>query len=73
MQQRIGLVTALNPVLGSERSVAVAKEALETGGSAYDLVLKKGWLTREVLEDLLQPEQTTHPRQIPLAAPVKSS
>lgn len=60
----IGLVTALNPVLGYERSAAIAKEALKTGGSVYDLVLQKGWLTKERLDDLLKPENMTHPRQI---------
>ena len=30
----------------------------------YDLVLKKGWLTKERLDDLLKPENMTHPRQV---------
>jgi aspartate ammonia-lyase len=37
----IGLVTALNPVLGYEASTLVAKEALETGRGVYELVLEK--------------------------------
>ena len=44
VQNSIGLVTALNPVLGYESGVAIAKEALATGGSVYDLVREKGWL-----------------------------
>nr|WP_028574696.1 aspartate ammonia-lyase [Desulfonatronovibrio hydrogenovorans] len=64
VQNSIGLVTALNPVLGYERSVAIAKEALETGSSVFDLVLEKGWLTREELDDLLKPENMTRPRAI---------
>ncbi|HEX3132730.1 MAG TPA: aspartate ammonia-lyase [Planctomycetota bacterium] len=62
VRNSIGLVTALNPVLGYEKSVAIAKEALATGGSVYDLVLAKGWLTRERLDDLLKPENMTKPR-----------
>ena len=58
----IGLITALNPVLGYEKSAAIAKEALATGGSVYDLVLAKGWLTRDRLADLLKPENMTGPR-----------
>ena len=46
VENSIGLVTALNPVIGYERSASIAKEALATGGSVYDLVLEKGWLTR---------------------------
>jgi aspartate ammonia-lyase len=64
VRNSIGLVTALNPVLGYERSAAIAKEALLTGGSVYDLVLHKGWLTKERLDDLLKPENMTQPRQI---------
>jgi len=64
VRNSIGLVTALNPVLGYERSAAIAKEALKTGGSVYDLVLAKGWLTKERLDDLLKPENMTHPRKV---------
>jgi aspartate ammonia-lyase len=64
VRNSIGLVTALNPVLGYERSAAIAKEALKTGGSVYDLVLQKGWLTRERLDELLKPENMTHPRKV---------
>ena len=63
VETSIGLVTALNPVLGYERSASVAKEALATGRSVYGLVLEKGWLSREALDDLLRPENMTHPRQ----------
>jgi aspartate ammonia-lyase len=62
VQNSIGLVTALNPVLGYEKSAAIAKEALKAGGSVYDLVIAKGWLTKEKLDDLLKPENMTHPR-----------
>jgi hypothetical protein len=33
------------------------------GGTAYDLVLEKGWLTREKLDDFLKPENMTNPRR----------
>jgi aspartate ammonia-lyase len=62
VQNSIGLVTALNPVLGYEKSAAIAKEALKTGGSVYDLVIAKGWLSKEKLDELLKPENMTHPR-----------
>src|SRR3974390_256493 len=62
VQNSIGLVTALNPVLGYEKSAAIAKEALKTGGSVYGLVIAKGWLTKEKLDELLKPENMTHPR-----------
>jgi aspartate ammonia-lyase len=62
VRNSIGLVTALNPVLGYEKSAAVAKEALKTGVSVYDLVLAKGWLTKDRLDELLKPENMTDPR-----------
>jgi aspartate ammonia-lyase len=65
VESSIGLVTALNPVLGYEKSAAIAKEALKTGGNVYDLVLEKQWLTQAQLDDLLRPENMTDPRQIP--------
>jgi aspartate ammonia-lyase len=64
VQNSIGLVTALNPVIGYERSASIAKEALATGGSVYELVLQKGWLTKEKLDDLLSPANMTQPRKI---------
>lgn len=36
----IGVVTALNPVIGYKNSTKIAKEALETGRSVYELVLE---------------------------------
>ena len=58
----IGLVTALNPVIGYEMSAALAKEAMETGESVYELVLRKGVLTQEQLDELLLPENMMQPR-----------
>src|SRR6476646_7341837 len=66
VQNSIGLVTALNPVIGYERSASIAKEALASGGSVYELVLQKGWLTRERLDDLLSPANMCDPRQLPV-------
>jgi aspartate ammonia-lyase len=64
VQNSIGLVTALNPVLGYERSAAIAKEALVTNRSVYELVLEKNWLTQAQLDDILKPENMTHPRKL---------
>jgi aspartate ammonia-lyase len=63
----IGLVTALVPYLGYERSAALAKEALETGRGVYELVREKGWLTDERLAEILTPESMTRPRPMPHA------
>ena len=57
----IGIVTALNPYLGYETSASIAREALESGRSLFDIVLERGLMTREQLDDLLAPEHMLHP------------
>jgi aspartate ammonia-lyase len=60
----IGLVTALNPVLGYEKSSEVAKEALETGKSVYDLVIEKNYLSKGELDEILKPENMIRPTKM---------
>ena len=55
------VVTALNPVIGYKNSTKIAKEALETGKSVYDLVLEHGILTKEELDTVLAPENMIKP------------
>jgi aspartate ammonia-lyase len=62
VEHSIGLVTALNPLLGYERSSEIAREALESGRSVYEIVLEKGYLSREQLDQALLPENMTRPR-----------
>lgn len=57
----IGVVTALNPVIGYKNSTKIAKEALETGRSVYDLVLEHGILNKEELDMILSPENMLKP------------
>ena len=64
VEHSIGLVTALNPLIGYEKSTEIAKEALESGRSVYEIVLKKGYLTKAQLDDMLSPENMTHPRYL---------
>src|SRR3954467_6145508 len=62
VEQSVGLITALVPVLGYETTTEIAKEALETGRSVYDLVCERGIITREQLDRLLNPSAMTAPR-----------
>ncbi len=55
VKNSIGIVTALNPYIGYKNSTKVAKEALATGGSVYDIVLEKGLMTKEKLDEALDP------------------
>ncbi len=64
VERSIGVVTALNPVLGYDTSTVLAQEALATGRGVYDLVLEKGLLSREELDRLLSPEAMVRPRKL---------
>ena len=64
LHRSIGIVTALNPYIGYENASAVAKEAQATGKGVAEIVLAKGMLTKEQLDDILRPEVLTQPRSI---------
>ena len=59
VKNSIGIVTALNPYIGYKASTKVAKQALETGRSVYDLVLENGLMTKEKLDEALDPKAMT--------------
>lgn len=61
LKNSIGIVTALNPYIGYELAAAVAREALDTGASVYDLVLRRDILTKEQLDAILSPERMVKP------------
>lgn len=56
VKNSIGIVTALNPLLGYEVCTQLAKEALLNERSVYDLVLEKGLLSKATLDEALAPE-----------------
>ena len=56
VENSIGIITALNPVLGYETSTELAKEAFEKNRSVYELVLEKNLLSKEQLNEMLKPE-----------------
>ena len=57
VKNSIGIVTALNPYIGYKASTKIAKEALETNRSVYDLVLEQGLMTKEKLDSALNPHE----------------
>jgi len=64
VQNSIGIVTALNPVLGYETSSALAKEALETNRGVYELCIEKGFMSKEELDRILSPERMISPQKM---------
>jgi len=64
VEHSIGVVTALNPYIGYANATEVAQQALTTGKSVYELVLEKKLLSKEKLDEILQPEVLTRPRPL---------
>jgi aspartate ammonia-lyase len=60
----IGIVTALNPILGYEVSTQLAKEAMEQNASVYQLVLDQKLLSKAELDNILAPENMVAPHKI---------
>ncbi|MDO9680207.1 MAG: aspartate ammonia-lyase [Bacteroidales bacterium] len=64
VENSIGIVTALKPFIGYEKSTDIAKEALLTGKSVYKLVLEKGVLTKDQMDKILDPANMVKPVKI---------
>jgi aspartate ammonia-lyase len=58
-ENSVGLITALNPVVGYEAASALAREAIATGRGVRELILEAGALTETELDSLLSPAKLT--------------
>src|SRR6187551_2139895 len=59
LETTIGIVTALNPVLGYEKTTELAKEALESGKGILELIREKKLLTEDQIKKLMDPAALT--------------
>lgn len=59
IERSVGIVTALNPVLGYEKTTELAKEALASGKGILELIREKNLLTEEQIQKLLDPATMT--------------
>ena len=57
----IGVVTALNPVIGYEKATELAAEALRTGRGVVELVREKKVLTEQQIQEVFDPARMTGP------------
>ena len=62
MERSVGIVTALNPVLGYEKTTELAKEALQTNKGILELIREKKLLTEEQIKMLMDPAKMTSPQ-----------
>ncbi len=59
IERSVGIVTALNPVLGYEKTTELAKEALKTNKGIIELIREKKLLTDDQIKKLLDPATMT--------------
>lgn len=55
MEETVGIVTALNPVIGYEKATELANEAYRTNKGLLEIIREKKVLTEEQIKDLLDP------------------
>ena len=61
INRSVGIVTALNPVLGYDKTTELAKEALQTGKGILELIREKKLLTEQQIKELMDPVKLTSP------------
>jgi aspartate ammonia-lyase len=62
VERSIGIVTALNPLIGYEKATEIAAEALKTGAGVVELVRKHKLLTEAQIRTVLNPSKLTGQR-----------
>jgi aspartate ammonia-lyase len=55
METTVGIVTALNPVIGYEKATELANEAYKSGKGLLEIIREKKILTEAQIKDLLDP------------------
>ena len=59
METTIGIVTALNPILGYEKATELAAEAAKSGKGIMEIIREKHVLTEQQIKELLDPVKLT--------------
>ena len=60
METTVGIVTALNPVIGYEKATELANEAYRTNKGLLEVIREKKVLTEAQIKDLLDPAKLTN-------------
>ena len=61
VENSVGIVTALSPHLGYQRSADIAKKALKTNRSVREIILEEKLLTEDEINFILDPVNMTEP------------
>ncbi|GJG95032.1 hypothetical protein CBA19C6_11105 [Cupriavidus pauculus] len=62
IERSIALATALNPSIGYKNATSVAADAHATGKTVREVVLARGLLSAEALDETLRPETLIRPK-----------
>jgi aspartate ammonia-lyase len=60
METTVGIVTALNPVIGYEKATALATEAYKSGKGLLEIIREKKLLSEDQIKELLDPAKLTN-------------
>lgn len=61
VENSVGIITAICPYVGYQKAAEIAKEAIKTGESIRKLIIEKGLLTKEQMDEIMDPVQMTEP------------
>ena len=61
IEQSLAMCTSLAPIIGYDAAAAIAKEAYASGSTVREIARKKGVISDEELERVLDPESMTRP------------
>jgi len=59
METTIGIVTALNPIVGYDKATELAREAKQSGKGILEIIREKNVLTEQQIQELLDPVKLT--------------
>ena len=60
METTVGIVTALNPIVGYEKATELAQEAYDSGKGILEIIREQHVLTEAQIQDLLDPVKLTN-------------
>ena len=61
VENSVGIITAICPYVGYQKAAEIAKEAIKTGESVRKLNIERGLLTKEQMDEIMDPVQMTEP------------
>ena len=61
VENSVGIITAICTYVGYQKAAEIAKEAIKTGESVRKLIIEKGLLTKEQMDEIMDPVQMTEP------------